>query len=155
MLNIFKMHAWLWNDKVKVQVHFEGLIDSILPIAFQKGCILHFHEQLIMLECQSYHILTSTSNHLKTLATVIFLFASLWWNNYFLIPHWYPSPWLLLGCTTRLPTASSPATLASNLYPEILKHTHTLGPLNQLLSLPWTLFFQVLVGLSPFLQVSD
>lgn len=40
MLNIFKMHAWLQDDKVKVQAHFEGLIDSILPIAFQKGYIL-------------------------------------------------------------------------------------------------------------------
>lgn len=49
-MNIRKMHAWLWNDKVKVKVHFEDLIHSILPVAFQKG----FHQQLIMLECQSY-----------------------------------------------------------------------------------------------------
>lgn len=36
MMNILKMHAWLWNDKVKVKVHFEDLIHSILPVAFQK-----------------------------------------------------------------------------------------------------------------------
>lgn len=44
-MNIRKMHAWLWNDKIKVKVHFEDLIHSILPVAFQKG----FHQQLIML----------------------------------------------------------------------------------------------------------
>lgn len=67
MLNILKLHARLWNDKVRVQVHFEVLIHSIWSIAFQEGCPLFFHQQLIMPECQSHHILRSTTNHLKNL----------------------------------------------------------------------------------------
>lgn len=66
-MNILKMHAWLWNDKVQIKVHFEDLIHSTVPVAFQKGCPLCFHQQLIMLECQSYHVFRSTSNHLKYL----------------------------------------------------------------------------------------
>ena len=62
-MNILKMHAWLWNDKVKVQVPLEGLIHGVLPIAFQKDCASHMIQ-----ECQSYHILTSTNNHLKNLS---------------------------------------------------------------------------------------
>ena len=62
-MNILKMHSWLWNNKVKVQVPLEGLIHGVLPIAFQKDCASH-----LILECQSYHILTSTSNHLQNLS---------------------------------------------------------------------------------------
>lgn len=62
MMTILEMHAWLWNDKVKVKVHSEDLIHSIVPVAFQKGCPLCFTSS-----CQSYHVLGSTSNYLKHL----------------------------------------------------------------------------------------
>lgn len=35
-MNILKMHAWLWNNKVKVQVPLEGLIHGVLPICFSE-----------------------------------------------------------------------------------------------------------------------
>lgn len=36
-MDILKMHGCLWNDKVKLQVHFEHLIHSILIVSLQKG----------------------------------------------------------------------------------------------------------------------
>lgn len=62
-MNILKMHAWLWNNKVKVQVPLEGLIHGVLQICFSEKTASH-----LILECQSYHILTSTSNHLQNLS---------------------------------------------------------------------------------------